>query len=360
MRRAFGSSSARTTASSARAPASRAGRLGASRRVWSFSIAICGVETGLLMEEGEPAGGRWNFDAENRKRLPPCIKSPRADRILARRDHPRGSRARGASGFPKISAISSRFGWAVTRADALAALEDFIARPSAAFRRLSGRHAAGRALPAIIASISPYLNIGLLTPREVCAAAEQAFREGQRAAQRRRGVHPPDPRLARIRARHLLAPACRLTPRPTRSARTRPLPELLLDRARHDDELRRAGRCGDDACATPMRHHIQRLMVTGNFALLAGLAPAEVEAWYLARLRRRLTNGWNCRTRHGMALFADGGVLASKPYAASGAYIDRMSDYCAVAPMIPRRRRARRPARSISCIGISSSGTLAD
>jgi deoxyribodipyrimidine photolyase-related protein len=74
-------------------------------------------------------------------------------------------------------------------------------------------------------------------------------------------------------------------------------------------------------------HHIQRLMVTGTFALLAGLAPRQVEEWYLAVYADAYE--WvELPNTHGMALFADGGLLASKPYAASGAYIDRMSNYC--------------------------------
>ena len=74
-------------------------------------------------------------------------------------------------------------------------------------------------------------------------------------------------------------------------------------------------------------HHIQRLMVTGNFALLAGLDPKQVEEWYLLVYADAFE--WvELPNTHGMALFADGGVMASKPYAASGAYIDRMSDYC--------------------------------
>ena len=74
-------------------------------------------------------------------------------------------------------------------------------------------------------------------------------------------------------------------------------------------------------------HHIQRLMITGNFALLAGLAVDEVTGWYLAVYADAYE--WvELPNTLGMALFADGGVLASKPYAASGAYINRMSDYC--------------------------------
>jgi deoxyribodipyrimidine photolyase-related protein len=74
-------------------------------------------------------------------------------------------------------------------------------------------------------------------------------------------------------------------------------------------------------------HHIQRLMITGNFALLAGVRPEEIEAWYLAVYADAFD--WvELPNTHGMAIYADGGLLASKPYAASGAYIARMSDYC--------------------------------
>ena len=83
-----------------------------------------------------------------------------------------------------------------------------------------------------------------------------------------------------------------------------------------------------DIRRTAYGHHIQRLMVTGNFALLAGIAPAEIEDWYLSVYADAFE--WvELPNVHGMVMFADGGLLASKPYAASGAYINRMSDYCA-------------------------------
>jgi deoxyribodipyrimidine photolyase-related protein len=90
-------------------------------------------------------------------------------------------------------------------------------------------------------------------------------------------------------------------------------------------------RCLAECVGTTRRnayaHHIQRLMVLGNFALLAGVAPHELEAWYLIVYADAFE--WvGLPNVHGMVLHADGGLLGSKPYAASGAYIDRMSDYC--------------------------------
>jgi deoxyribodipyrimidine photolyase-related protein len=92
-----------------------------------------------------------------------------------------------------------------------------------------------------------------------------------------------------------------------------------------------------DTAKNAYAHHIQRLMITGNFALLAGIKPAEVEEWYLIVYADAFD--WvELPNTHGMTLYADGGLLASKPYAASAAYINRMSDYCKSCQYNPREK----------------------
>ena len=84
-------------------------------------------------------------------------------------------------------------------------------------------------------------------------------------------------------------------------------------------------------------HHINRLMITGNFALLAGIAPAEIEEWYLC-VYADAYDWVELPNVHGMSIYADGGLMSSKPYAAGGTYIDRMSDYCGSCVYSPKIR----------------------
>jgi deoxyribodipyrimidine photolyase-related protein len=86
--------------------------------------------------------------------------------------------------------------------------------------------------------------------------------------------------------------------------------------------------CVESTRKNAYAHHIQRLMVTGNFALLAGIEPRQIEEWYLV-VYADAYDWVELPNVHGMVMHADGGLLGSKPYAASGAYINRMSDYCA-------------------------------
>ncbi len=277
--------------------------------------------TGLLMEGDAPAGGRWNFDAENRRPLPPGLRPPERRRF-----------APDATTRAVLDLVERRFGdhfgdlepfgWAVTRDDALAALEHFIAEVLPGF----GDHqdAMKSGAPFLFhAVLSPYLNVGLLGAREVCARAEAAWRTGAAPLNAVEGfVRQVLGWREYVRGLYwLMMPDYAAS---NRLGATRPLPGFYWS---GETPMR----CLAEAIADTRRHgyahHIQRLMVTGNFALLTGVAPAEIEAWYLAVYVDAFE--WvELPNVHGMAIFADGGLMASKPYAASGAYIDRMSDYC--------------------------------
>ncbi|MBV8166010.1 MAG: cryptochrome/photolyase family protein, partial [Alphaproteobacteria bacterium] len=171
--------------------------------------------------------------------------------------------------------------------------------------------------------LAPALNIGLLSPHEVCAAAEEAWR-AERAP-----LNAVEGFVRQILGWREYVRGIYWTLMPDYAGANaleamRPLPSMYWT---GDTDMR----CLHEAVASTHRHayshHIQRLMITGNFALLAGVAPQEIERWYLAVYADALE--WvEMPNTLGMAVFADGGRMASKPYAASGAYIDRMSDFC--------------------------------
>ena len=214
------------------------------------------------------------------------------------------------------------FGWATTRADALKALEAFVSGHLAEF----GDHQDAMATDEPFlhhATLSPYLNMGLLSPREVCAAAERAFARGEAPLNAVEGF------IRQILGWREYMRGLYWLKMPEYAQSNalnaqRPLPGFYWT---GDTKLACVAEVVGQLRRHAYAHHIQRLMVTGNLALIAGFAPAEVEAWYLAVFADAYD--WvELPNTHGMALFADGGVTASKPYAASGAYINRMSNYC--------------------------------
>jgi deoxyribodipyrimidine photolyase-related protein len=214
------------------------------------------------------------------------------------------------------------FGWAVTRADALEALGHFISDCLPLYGDYQDAMKAGE--PFLYHSIiSPYLNCGLLTAREVCVEAERAFRAGHAPLNAVEGfirqILGWREYVRGIYWRHM--PAYEET---NALEAHRPLPDFFWT---GDTPMNCISQVVGDTRKHAYAHHIQRLMITGNFALLAGLEPRAVEEWYLAVYIDAFD--WvELPNTHGMVLFADGGMLASKPYAASGAYINRMSDYC--------------------------------
>ncbi|WP_198376713.1 cryptochrome/photolyase family protein [Neoroseomonas rubea] len=278
-------------------------------------------ETGLLMEGDEPAGGKWNFDAENRAALPKGLVPPPPHRF-APDDITREVMDLVATRFGAHFGDVAGFAWPVTAKDARAALDAFIRDRLALFGDYQDAMAAGQ--PTMFhALISTSLNAGLLDPMEACRAAEAAWRDGSAPLNAVEGF------IRQILGWREYVRGIYWHLMPGYAAEnalgaTRPLPGFYWGAAT-------SMRCVAEAVAQTRdlayAHHIQRLMVTGNFALLAGLDPAEVNAWYLAVYADAFE--WvELPNTHGMAIHADGGVMASKPYAASGAYINRMSDYC--------------------------------
>jgi deoxyribodipyrimidine photolyase-related protein len=274
-------------------------------------------KTGLLMDGKTPRGGEWNYDSENRKPPPKGLKPNPAPRF-APDETTREVLDMVARKFAGNFGDLEPFGWATTRADALKVLNHFITHSLKHFGDYQDAMVQGE--PFLWhAIISPYLNAGLLSPREVCAAAEKAdaplnavegfIRQILGWREYVRGLYwLKMPEYAETN--HLNA--------------KRKLPSFYWS---GETDMNCMAEAIGDTKRHAYAHHIQRLMVTGNFALLAGLSPREVEEWYLAVYADAYE--WvELPNTHGMVLFADGGVLASKPYAASGAYINRMSNYC--------------------------------
>jgi deoxyribodipyrimidine photolyase-related protein len=277
--------------------------------------------TGFLMEGEAPIGGQWNFDAENRKPLPKGARLPQRLRFPPD-EVTKSVLDLVGSTFGNHFGDLDGFGWPVTRQDALAALEHFITVALPQFGDVQDAMKTGEDF-LYHSLLSPALNIGLLTPHEVCARAEAAYKDGQAPLNAVEGF------IRQILGWREFVRGIYWQEMPGYAATnaleaTRPLPDLYWT-----GETRM--RCMSEVVSATRRtgyaHHIQRLMVTGNFALLAGLSPAEVEEWYLSVYADAFD--WvELPNTHGMVLHADGGVIGSKPYAASGAYINRMSDYC--------------------------------
>ncbi len=278
-------------------------------------------EHGILMEGERPVGGEWNYDAANRQRLPERMPVPARLRFppdaITREVMALVERRFGAH-FGSLQ----EFGWPVTRADALRALDDFITHGLPSFGDYQDAMRAGA--PFVFHSLlSPALNLGLLLPGEVCRAAEACLSASAAPLNAVEGF------VRQILGWREYVRGVYWTWMPEYAERnalqaTRRLPDFYWT---GETRMRCLRSVIDDTARYAYSHHIQRLMVTGNFALLAGIAPREIERWYLAVYADAYE--WvEMPNTLGMAVFADGGQMASKPYAASGAYINRMSDFC--------------------------------
>ena len=278
-------------------------------------------KTGLMMDGDKPAGGHWNYDHDNRKpATPDLFRAPplRFEPDLGTEEVLSTVEKRFSGHFGQLRP----FRWATDRAGAMQALDHFIDNALPTF----GDYQDAMLISDPVLShslLSPYLNTGLLSPLEVCQRAEQAWRAGQVPINCAEGF------IRQIIGWREFVRGIYFLHGPDYSAQNglehdRELPPVYWGASTKMVCMAQAvGQTRDLAYA----HHIQRLMVTGNFALLAGIDPAQVHAWYLAVYIDAYE--WvEAPNTIGMSQHADGGMLGSKPYVSSGAYIDRMSDYC--------------------------------
>lgn len=282
----------------------------------------------VLMHDNQPEGGAWNYDADNRKsfgkagpkqapNMPNIVMDVIVEAVIkAVEQH-----------FPNHPGSLTNFIWPVTRTQALKFLDDFIANKLAGFgdhQDAMWQAEASQQNPYLWHSLlSTSLNLKLLDPREVIDAAVQAYKTQQLPLasvegfirqilgwrEFVRGMYWLDmPQMAE--ANHY--------------KHTRKLPNWYWT---GETEMNCQRQTIQQTMQYGYAHHIQRLMITGMFGVLAEINPQQIEAWYLAVYVDAVE--WvELPNVAGMALYANGGRFTSKPYVASGAYIKRMSNYC--------------------------------
>jgi deoxyribodipyrimidine photolyase-related protein len=279
------------------------------------------------MDGDRPLGGKWNYDAENRHRLgrqdleqipAPLLFENDVAPILERLER---------HGVDHFGQPVESLGWPVTRAQALDLLAHFCTVCLPCFGRfqdaMTGQHAHGWSL--YHSRLSFALNSKLLSPMEVIDAAIRAYRDGGAGI----SIAQAEGFVRQIAGWREYVRAVYWANMPdyasaNRLGAGRDLPGYFWDGRTRMNCMRHAlGQSLDHAYA----HHIQRLMITGNFCLLAGIAPEQVDAWYLGVYVDAIEWVEMPNTR-GMSQFADGGYVATKPYSAGANYINKMSDYC--------------------------------
>ncbi len=277
----------------------------------------------ILMAGEQPEGGQWNFDADNREsfgkagpvNVPPPTRFE-ADAITQEVIALVNTR------FASHPGTLATFGWPVTRAQALEAMHAFISQRLPLFGQYEDAMWSGE--PWLYHShLSAALNLKLLNPREVVQAAEDAYRAGHAPLAAVEGF------IRQILGWREFVRGIYWTQMPDYLARNAldaqaPLPAFYWT---GDTDMA----CLKDAITQTLEHgyahHIQRLMVTGLYALLLGVKPQSVHEWYLSVYVDAVE--WvELPNTLGMGQFGDGGLMASKPYVASGKYIQRMSNHC--------------------------------
>ena len=278
---------------------------------------------GILMDGKKPVGDEWNFDADNRgsfgKQGPGILPVPTR---FEPDDTTRSVMALVNQRFATHPGKLDSFGWPVTRQQALAALKDFIQHRLPSYGLYQDAMWEGEVW-LYHSHLSCALNLKLLNPREVVAAAENALHNGLAPIEAVEGF------VRQILGWREYVRGIYWTQMPGYLEHNRMQAHADLPAFFWSGDTDMA--CLRDAIGQTLEHgyahHIQRLMVTGLYALLFGVTPKEVHAWYLSVYVDAVE--WvELPNTLGMSQYADGGLMASKPYVASGKYIDRMSNHC--------------------------------
>jgi deoxyribodipyrimidine photolyase-related protein len=289
----------------------------------------------ILMEEGRPVGGRWNLDIQNRRPLPATTPVPAA-RPFPPDDSTRQVMALVDRVFADHPGTSAPWTLPVTHREALGWIDDFVEHRLPQFGTYQDAMRDGEQL--LFHSLaSPLLNIGLLSPLHVVKRVEHAYEQGHVPLNAAEGFIRQVIGWREYMYGVYWTKMPNLAEANALNAR-RPLPGFFWD---GDTPLHCLNTCLHQARETGYLHHIQRLMIVGNFATLAGLAPRAVLEWFMTLFIDAYE--WVMVPNvMGMALYADGGSLSTKPYVSSGAYINRMSDYCRSCPFAARERTGPR------------------
>jgi len=280
--------------------------------------------TGILMDGKAPVGGQWNYDADNRKPFgrsgPPKISGPKG---FSPDPSTRNVMALVEKRFPEAPGTLDHFDYPVTATAAREALADFIDNRLADFGRYQDAMARGH--PYLFHSrISSSLNLHLLDPREAIDAALGKYESGEAELNSVEGF------IRQILGWREFVRGLYWTHMPDYAGLNALEADLDMPAFMWTGETEMAcikdsvGQLVDHAYA----HHIQRLMVLGLFSMLLGVRPHDVHRWHMSMYIDAID--WvSLPNVLGMSQYGDGGLVGTKPYAASGNYINKMSDYCA-------------------------------
>ena len=277
----------------------------------------------LVDDEGEPAGGAWNFDQDNRNKIPKSIEVP--DPIAFDHEIEGIVEMLAEAGVATMGQVDAeRWEWPTNREEGLRALDDFVKRRLHLFGTY--QDAMTERDPYLFhARISFALNTKQISPLEVVEAVVTHYHKHRDAI----GINQVEGFIRQVIGWREYMRGIYWAHMPAFGEmnaleHTGELPKWYWD---GDTKMNCLKHAIDQSLELAYAHHIQRLMITGNFALILGVDPDEVDHWYLGVYIDAIEWVEITNTR-GMSQFADGGIVGTKPYMSSANYINKMSDYC--------------------------------